>query len=38
MNDKLQEALVEIINKATTGIDNTVSFLSDQLPDVVQQL
>jgi len=34
----LEKSLVTIINKASEGIDNGVSFLSVQLPDVVHQL
>lgn len=38
MNDQLQNALVEIINKASSGIDTSISFLSAELPDVVNQV
>ena len=38
MNEQLQSALVQIIEKATTGIDASVSFLSSEMPDVISQL
>lgn len=38
MNDQLQNALVEIINKASIGIDTSISFLSAEIPDVVNQV
>jgi len=38
MNEQLQSALVSIIEKATTGIDAGVSFLSSEMPDVISQL
>ena len=38
MNEQLQNALVQIIEKATTGIDASVSFLSSEMPDVIHQL
>lgn len=38
MNEALQNSLAAIIERATTGIDAGVSFLSGQLPDVVNQL
>ena len=34
----LDQALVNIINKTTAGIDSATTFLSEQIPDVVQQL
>lgn len=34
----MQDALVSIIQKTQQGIDASVSFLSEQIPDVVQQL
>ena len=34
----LDQALVAIINKTSNGIDSATTFLSQQLPDVVQQL
>jgi len=38
MNETLQTAFANIINQATSGINKSISFLSDQLPDVVHQL
>lgn len=38
MNEQMQEALTEIIKKASGGIDASMSFLSREIPDVVQQL
>lgn len=38
MNEQMQAALVRLIEKAQSGIDNSVSFLSAEIPDVVHQL
>ena len=38
MNEQLQKALVELIGKASNGIDVSVSFLSAEIPDVIHQL
>ena len=38
MNEQLQQALVKLIEKANSGVDSSISFLSNQLPDVVTQL
>lgn len=38
MNEQMQNALVEIIQKASSGIDASVSFLSAEIPDVISQL
>ena len=38
MNDELQKALSEIINKTLKGVDAGVSFLQQELPEVIQQL
>lgn len=38
MNEQLQQALTKVIEKANGSIDASISFLSDQLPDVVHQL
>lgn len=38
MNDDLQKALAEILNKTTQGVEAGVGFLQRELPDVVQQL
>jgi hypothetical protein len=38
MNDPLQAALAEIVKRTLTGVDASVSFLSDQLPEVIQQV
>ena len=38
MNEQLQKALIELIGKASNGIDASVSFLSAEIPDVIHQL
>ena len=38
MNEQLQQALTAILNKTMQGVDTGVSFLSNQLPDVISQL
>jgi hypothetical protein len=38
VNQSLQNALALIIEKAVSGMDATVGFLSEQIPDVIQQL
>ena len=38
MDEKLQVALAELINKANQGVDGAVSFMSAELPDVIHQL
>ena len=38
MNEQMQNALVDIIQKASSGIDASVSFLSSEIPDVISQL
>lgn len=38
MDEKLQAALAELINKANQGIDGAASFMSAELPDVIHQL
>lgn len=38
MNDQLQKALADIINKSMAGIDATKEFLIKETPDVIQQL
>ena len=38
MNEQLQKALVELIGKASNGIDASVSFLSAEIPEVIHQL
>ncbi|MCP4955604.1 MAG: hypothetical protein GY919_08275 [Photobacterium aquimaris] len=38
MNENLQNALTEILNKATSGIDTSVEFMQAELPDVITQL
>lgn len=38
MDEQLQKALAEIIGKVNGGIDGATSFMSAQLPDVVNQL
>ena len=34
----MQNALIEIIQKASSGIDTSVSFLSSEIPEVISQL
>lgn len=38
MNEQLQMALVSIIDQSIDGINQSITFLSDQLPDVINQL
>lgn len=38
MNDELQKALVEVINKTSKGVESGVEFLQRELPEVVQQI
>ena len=38
MNEQLQEALSELLNKANNGIDSASDFLASELPDVIYQL
>ena len=38
MNEQLQIALSELLNKANNGIDGASDFLVDELPDVIYQL
>ena len=38
MNEHLQKALAELIGKASSGIDASVSLLSAEIPDVIHQL
>lgn len=38
MNEQLQQALAQILNRTVEGIDAGTQFLSAQLPDVIQQL
>lgn len=38
MNESLQQALAGILNKTMAGVEAGVSFLSAELPDVIQQL
>lgn len=38
MNEQLQKALGELLNKANNGIDTAGDFLAAELPDVIQQL
>lgn len=38
MNEQLQQALAQIIEKSMSGLDKTVDFLSAEVPDVVHQL
>lgn len=38
MNEQMQQALIKVIEKANSGVDASIDFLSDQLPDVVNQL
>jgi hypothetical protein len=38
MNDQLQAALAEMINKSTAGIEKASGFLQAEIPDAVRQL
>ena len=38
MNEQLQQALSDLINKSLSGIDQTTDFLSAEIPDVITQL
>lgn len=38
MNEKLQQALAEMINKGVSAIEQAGTFAMDELPDVVSQL
>ena len=38
MNEQLQNALVNLLTKVTSGMDTATAFLSAELPEVVQQL
>ena len=38
MNEELQKALGELLNKTLNGIDTASGFLTEQLPEVIQQL
>lgn len=38
MSNNLDNALAEIINKAASGVDDAVIFISGQIPDVVSQV
>lgn len=38
MNEQLQNALVDMLTKVTSGMDTATAFLSAELPEVVQQL
>jgi hypothetical protein len=38
MNEQLQAAVTELINRSLVGIDKAVDFLNAEMPDVVRQL
>lgn len=38
MNDQAQKVLIDLLQKAVTGIDSAVAFSQAQIPDVVNQL
>lgn len=38
MNEQAQKILVELLQKASNGIDSAVSFSQAQIPDVIHQL
>lgn len=38
MNDQLEKALVQIIEKASAGVEAGINFLSAEIPDVIYQL
>lgn len=38
MNEQLQGAVTQLIDKALTGLDKSVSFLEAEIPEFIQQL
>lgn len=38
MNEQAQKILIDLMQKASTGIDSAVSFSQAQIPDVINQL
>ncbi len=38
MNEEAQKILVDLLKKATDGIDSAVTFSQQQIPDVINQL
>ena len=38
MNEQLQGAVVQILERAISGIDSSVEFMQAELPDVIEQL
>ncbi len=38
INEQLQTALSEMINKSVDGIESSVAFMQQELPDVIEQL
>lgn len=38
MNENLENAVTELINKSLQGIDSTQKFLTSEVPDVINQL
>jgi len=38
MKDKLENALTEILNKTVDGVESSISFLSDELPELINQI
>lgn len=38
MNEQLQQALTDLINKSMSGVDAATGFLAAEIPDVVSQL
>lgn len=38
MNEQLEKALVQIIEKASSGVEAGINFLSAEIPDVIYQL
>ena len=38
MNDQLEQALLDLINKSLSGIDTATNFLSAEIPEVIGQL
>lgn len=38
MSDKANDILIQLVNKAVSGIDAAVQFSQAQIPDVIQQL
>lgn len=38
MNEQMNNAIVEVINKVTSGVEGAIEFSKEQIPDVLEQL